>query len=123
MLRPHHLPLVLALIGGCAEPLPEPPDLSETIEAYQIGPTADVPIDEIADAVVAWLERRGLSDELIGSGLVFEVIKTGVGLPDSNRPDIDPGENPREAVQILEGASRPTSTWRSITSARVTTRR
>ena len=31
------------------------------------------------------------------------MIKTGVGLPEGNRPDIDPGENPREAVQILEG--------------------
>ena len=79
MLRRYRLLLLLALVGGCAAPLPEGPDLSETIEAYQRGPTADVPIDEIADAVVAWLDRRGLSDALIGSGFVFEVIKTGVG--------------------------------------------
>lgn len=91
------------LLGACAEPLPEPPDLTETVEAYQRGPTADVPIEEVADAVVAWLDRRGLSDELIGSGLVFEVIKTGVGLPETERPGVDPGENPREALQILEG--------------------
>ena len=95
--------LPIAWLVACTEPLPDPPDLTDTIEAYERGPTAEVPIDEVAGAVVSWLERRGLREELVGSGLVFDVIKTGVGLPERARPGIDPGENPREAVQILEG--------------------
>ena len=95
--------MVTACLAACAEPLPEPPDLTETIEAYQRGPTVDVPIEEVAERVLSWLERRGLRDELAGSGIVFDVIRNGVGLPERERPDVDPAENPRQAVEILEG--------------------
>jgi hypothetical protein len=95
--------VICSWLTACAEPLPEPPDLTETIEAYERGPTVDVPLAELADAIVAWLDRRGLREELVGSGLVFDVIRTGAGLPEPERPGIDPEANPREAVQILEG--------------------
>lgn len=95
--------LFVVAIAACAEPLPEPPDLTDTIEAYERGPTVDVPIADVADLVLEWLDRLGLSEELIGSGFVLDVVRMGVGFPESDRPDLDPSDNPREALEILEG--------------------
>jgi hypothetical protein len=88
---------------ACSEPLPEPPDLTETLQAYEEGPTVDVPIQEVADLVVDWLDRTGVADELRGSGIIIEQVVTGVGLGDRPVGDLEPSENVREGIQILDG--------------------
>lgn len=88
---------------GCAESLPEPPDLSERLAPYQEGPTTDIPLQEVVDTILRELERTGLAGSLAGVRIIIGEVSDSIGLPESFPPNVDPGANPREAVQILEG--------------------
>ena len=95
---------VLSFIAlGCAESLAEPPDLSARLAPYQEGPTADVPLQDVVDTVLRELERNGLAEALAGVRIIIGEVSDSIGLPETFPPDIDPGTNPREALQILEG--------------------
>ena len=91
--------LTIALLG-CAESLPEPPDLAERLAPYQEGPTTDVPV---VDTILAELERTGLAGSLTGVQIIIGEVNDAIGRPETFPPNVDPGTNPREAVQILEG--------------------
>ena len=97
------LPALLIVLLGCAESLPEPPDLAGRLLPYEEGPTTDVPLQEVVDTVLRELERTGLADSLAGVKIIIGEVNDAIGLPESFPPDIDPGTNPREALQILEG--------------------
>lgn len=88
---------------ACKQPLPEPPDLTETLQAYEEGPTVDVPIQEVADLVVDWLDRTGVANELRGAGIIIEQVSTGIGLGNRDVGDLETSENVREGIQILDG--------------------
>lgn len=94
--------LVISLLA-CTEPLPEPPELTETLRAYEEGPTVDVPIQDVADLVADWLDRTGLADELRSSGIIIEQVSTAIGLGNRDLGDLEPTENVREGVEILDG--------------------
>lgn len=94
--------LLAASLLACKEPLPEPPDLTETLQAYEEGPTVDVPIQEVADLVVDWLDRTGVADELRRSGIIIEQVSTGIGLGDGAPGDLEPSENVREGIQVFD---------------------
>lgn len=93
-------PIVLL---ACAAPLAEPPDLSERLEPYQKGPTGDVPLQEVVDTILEELEKTGLAGTLAGVRIIVGEVDDAIGLPEAFPPDVDPGTNPREALQILEG--------------------
>lgn len=98
------VPVLLTVsLLACKQPLPEPPDLTERLQAYQEGPTVDVPIQEVADLVVDWLDRAGVADEFRGSGIIIEQASTGIGIGDLDLGNLEPGENVREGVQFLDG--------------------
>ena len=88
---------------GCASPLPEPPDLSDRLAPYQAGPTTDIALQEVADTILEYLERTGLAGSLRGIGIIVDEVNDAIGRPETFPPDVDPGTNPREALQILEG--------------------
>ena len=93
------LPIVLL---GCTEPLAEPPDLTERLEPYREGPTADVPLQEVVDTLLEELERTGLAGSLGGVQIIIGEVNDAIGRPETP-PDVEPRTNPREALQILEG--------------------
>ena len=44
--------LLAVILLGCAESLPDPPDLAERLAPYQEGPTTDVPLQEVVDTIL-----------------------------------------------------------------------
>jgi hypothetical protein len=95
--------LLAVVLLGCAESLPEPPDLAERLAPYEEGPTTDVPLQEVVDTILEYLERTGLAGSLAGIKIIVGEVNDAIGLPEALPPDVDPGTNPREALQILEG--------------------
>jgi len=100
----HSLSILLAIaLQGCSEPLPKAPDLSETLEAYQEGPTAELSVQEVVDLVPKSLDEAKLADELRKLNIIIETISKGLGLPERTPPTMDSSEDVRQGFRVLDG--------------------
>ena len=96
----HTIGLVL-LLQACAEPLPEAPDLTETLEAYDQGPTVGLGVERIVREALASQELVELAGLLRAGGLIISEVEDALGPPDPGERGPDPSTPGREAVRIV----------------------